>query len=513
MRDVYGRSTVPLLTAAESAEADRLAREEHGVPERVLMESAGRAAALVLQRLYPAGMVAGVAGSGNNGGDLLVMLRVLQSWGREVVLIRAAEHGPASELAHGDAVPEPPDEESAIRLLSGAAVLVDGILGTGAAGPPRGAAPQWIRRLNAAGPPVVALDLPSGVDATTGAVPAEAVRADVTVSFGWPKLGLLLHPARQQCGRLLAVEIGFPTNVAGSRTRLVTSGLIRAALVPRRPDAHKGSVGRLLVLAGSTGMAGAAVIAVEAALRGGAGLVRVASSAENRTILQATVPEATFLDSADLQGADLEAMHAVVAGPGLGTGAAARAALNRALELTGDVPVLLDADGLNLLAADAGALEAIAGGRPVVITPHARELSRLTGQSLEDILADPPGAARAAAARYSTHVLLKGQPSLIAAPGGELLVASAGSSDLATAGMGDQLAGTIGAFLAGGHPVAEAAALGLHLSGRAADLCALGRSLTPRDVSAMLAAALADPGPHESELLLPFISFDQPPRW
>jgi ADP-dependent NAD(P)H-hydrate dehydratase / NAD(P)H-hydrate epimerase len=514
-RDVFGRAAIPLPTAAEAAAADRTARERHGVPERVLMESAGRAAALVLQRLYPAGAIVGVAGSGNNGGDLLVMLRVLQAWGRDVAIITAGSRPPDTDLAHGDVLRVVSDDAEAAVVLAGADVIVDGMLGTGTSGAARGRVRDWIRRINGAGRPVLALDLPSGVDATSGAVQGDAVRADVTVTFGWPKLGLLLHPARPHCGRLVAVEIGFPGDGVETSACAITPGLIRDRLPTRSTDAHKGSAGRLLVLAGSSGMAGAAALAVQAALRAGAGLVRVASDAANRTVLQTLVPEATFLDRAAVREEDVAPMHALVAGPGLGTDAAAHAALDRALALTGDRPVLLDADALNIMAAGDGAdrLRGVADGRPVLLTPHVLELARLTGASVGELLADVPAAARTAARRFGAHVLLKGQPSVIAAPDGTLLVNTAGSSDLATAGMGDQLAGTIGAFLAGGCSVQDAAAMGMFLSSRAADLCGLGVSLVPGDVSARLAYALADPGPRQSTLDLPFVTFDQPPRW
>jgi NAD(P)H-hydrate epimerase len=186
--------------------------------------------------------------------------------------------------------------------------------------------------------------------------------------------------------------------------------------------------------------------------------------------------------------------------------------LSSALEIMAGKPALLDADALNLHAEEPDTLRDIAGGRPLVITPHARELSRIAHEPLEDILDDMPGAARAAARDFNCIVLLKGQPSLIALPDGALMVNAVGSSDTATAGMGDQLAGTIGAMLAGGYDAVAAAALGLFLSGRAADLAGLGRSLTPADVSSHLAAAIADPGPAASTLDLPFVTFDQPAR-
>jgi ADP-dependent NAD(P)H-hydrate dehydratase / NAD(P)H-hydrate epimerase len=514
-RDVYGMADVPLLTAAQAAEMDRAAREQHGVPERVLMENAGRAAALVLQRLYPGGRVVGVAGSGNNGGDLLVMLRVLQAWGRDVALIVAGGRPPADALRHGaELVTVAASAGRAPALLAGAGVVVDGMLGTGSQGAPRGTVAEWIGRLNAVAAPVVALDLPSGVDPTTGRVPGSAVEADVTVTFGWPKIGLLLHPARRHCGRLVAVEIGFPPGSAPRTALALTPDWARRHLPRRAADAHKGTAGRVLLLAGSRGMAGAAGIAGAAASRAGAGLLRIASSADNREILQALVPEATFLDRTRLAHDDVEAMDALVAGPGMGTGAEARDCLAHALDLMPGRPALLDADALNMFAASgAGDLRRAAEGRPLVMTPHARELSRLTGAELAAILEDPAAAARSAAREFACVVLLKGQPSLVAAPDGTLYVSTVGSSDVASAGMGDQLAGSIGAFLAVDPDPLRSAGLGLFMSGRAADCAALGRSLVPQDVSACLAGALAEPGLTASALHLPFVTFDQPPRW
>jgi ADP-dependent NAD(P)H-hydrate dehydratase / NAD(P)H-hydrate epimerase len=509
--EVCGRARVPLFTAAGAAAADRAAQEQYGVPQRVLMENAGRGAALVLQRLYPRGRVLGVAGSGNNGGDLLVMLRTLQSWGREVILVVAGTTPPAGELGHGTAVRVVDDAAAA---LADAAVIVDGMLGTGSAGAPRGAVADWAQRISASDRPVMALDLPTGVDASTGAVPGLAVRADTTVTFGWPKLGLLLQPARQYCGRIIAIDIAFPPQVdEGADAWAITPQHAFDLLPSRAPDAHKGSAGRLLVLAGSEGMAGAAALTAGAALRAGAGLVRIASCSSNRVALQTLVPEATFLDRAALGDEPPPQLNAAVIGPGLGQSDASRRALQDGLAYTDDCPLLLDADALNILAGDTDELRRIAASRATVITPHPLELSRLTGRSLDEIVADTPAAARSAARDFGCVVLLKGQPTLVAEPDGTLHVNVVGSSDLATGGMGDQLAGVIGAFMAAGAAPLEAACAGLYFSGRAAEICVLGRSLSPRDVTAALPQALRPPVPMHSTLDLPFITFDQPARW
>jgi NAD(P)H-hydrate epimerase len=513
-RDVFGREHVALVTPQEAAALDRSARERQGVPERVLMESAGRAAACVLDALYPRGRVAVAAGSGNNGGDAVVLARVLRSWGREVRVFQAGNKAPDPALLHGfELTIEPLDaSESA---WTAADVLVDGILGTGARGEPKPPASAAIEALNASGRPILALDLPSGVDAETGNVEGEAVRATATVTFGWPKLGLLFHPARSRAGRLIAVEIGFPPFLpeGPDAAQLITPDWAVARL-PRRPaSAHKGTSGRLLVLAGHEGMAGAAAIACRAAQRSGTGLVRVASPESNRVVLQSLVPEATFVDRGQLTAADLTTMHALLAGPGMGTDERARHALEAALDFTRGRPAVCDADAINMFAQEPDWLSRVATERDLVLTPHPMELSRLMGSPVQEILDDPVRAARAAARRFGCAILLKGQPSIVASHKLPLLVNTTGSSDLAAAGMGDQLSGVIGAMLAAGCSARDGAAVALYYAGRAADLAAFGRALSPADVSDAMRFAFARPAARWTSLKLPFVTFDQPQRW
>jgi ADP-dependent NAD(P)H-hydrate dehydratase / NAD(P)H-hydrate epimerase len=262
-------------------------------------------------------------------------------------------------------------------------------------------------------------------------------------------------------------------------------------------------------------MAGAAIVATEAALRAGAGYVRLVSPESNRAILQAVVPEAVYVDAEDEDGVRvaMESADALLVGPGLGRDDSARDRLDRVLTASPGTPTLLDADALTLLAAESDRLADLASERPLVLTPHPGEMARLTGAETAAIVASPLEAARALAERLGCTVLLKGAPSVVAAPGEPTLIATLHSSDLAKAGMGDQLAGTIAAFLAAGASTRDAAGLGLFYSGRAAVLAGRGRSLGPRDVSAHLDRALADPGPLRSPLGLPFVTFDQPPRW
>jgi NAD(P)H-hydrate epimerase len=496
-----------LPTVEQAASIDSAA---HGTqPARVLVENAGRVAAQMLHRCYPRGRIVGFAGPGNNGRDAIVMLRTLHSWGRDVTLVTIdPERSDPSLLLNHDIATH--DFEHLSHELT-CDLVVDGILGIGARGAPRDDVAAAIRMVNGMHRPVIALDIPSGIDATSGAVPGDVVNATFTITFGWPKLGMLLFPARAHCGRIVAVEIGFPHNPdAPFAAEAVTSGWAAARAPERSADAHKGSSGRLLVLAGQSGMAGAAAIAARAAVRSGTGLVRIASDAANRSILQLAIPEATFIDRAALTADEVKAASAIVAGPGMGTDTSARAALDFVLQHGAGIPTLLDADALNLLSDDAGTLAGAAGNRRLVITPHPKELARLLHRPIEEIVTERVRVAQETAARFGAVVLLKGQPSLVAVDGAPLLVNTNGTSDDAVAGMGDQLSGMIGGFMAAGGDTRTSAALGLYYGSRAAWLARKGRSLSPDDVSDALADAFADPGPVASALRLPFITFDQP---
>ena len=509
---VFGRERVALLTAEESAALDRRA-QEGGIPERALMENAGRAAALVIQRLHPRGRVVAVVGSGNNGGDAIVALRSLRSWGRDVAWLPAGSRDPDQGLAAGFDLPRL-DPDSAARSFAEADVLVDGILGTGVTGEPREPAATIIRRMNASGRPIVALDIPSGVDPTTGGVPGVAVEAVATIQFGWPKTGALFQPGRARCGRLIAVEIGFPpleANEAGAA--VITPGWARSRLPAREPDAHKNSVGRVTVVAGRRGMAGAAAIAGLSAMRAGAGYARIVSDDANRVIIQSSVPEALFVDRSDA-AAVAEAVgecDALLVGPAIGTDTAGGELLDRVLDARGDRGAVLDADALTLLAGRDDGLRGL--GARTVLTPHPGEMRRLVPDAGDRVGSDPMGVARSLAQDTGVAVLLKGAPSVVASPDGPVLVSALGSSDLATAAMGDQLGALTATFLAAGAEPVDAAGLGLAFGGRASELAGLGRSLTPRDVAAALPRAFENPGPERSSLELPFVLFDQPARW
>jgi NAD(P)H-hydrate epimerase len=424
-----------------------------------------------------------VCGKGNNGGDGLVAARYMAETGLEVEVLLL---WPASELS-GDAaanlerfegqVDEPTDVAAA---LHGAGAVVDAIFGTGFTGAPRDPAAGAIEAINACDAPVVAADVPSGVDASTGEVEGAAVEAEVTVSFHAAKLGHWIAPGKSRRGELRVAPIGIPDEAPGQPS----GGLIadRALeLLPRRgPDSTKFSSGEVLVAGGSRGLTGAVCMAAEAAARAGAGYATVAVPAELESIFEIKLtevmsvgcPSEDGLLTAEAAAPITEAAAraaAVVLGPGLGRGEDA-AALVGELARRIEAPLVIDADGLNALA---GNLESLAGrSAPTVLTPHAGELGRLLELDSEQIAAHRLASARDAASRAAAIVVLKGDDSIVVGPDGAPAINGLSSPALATAGTGDVLSGMIAALLARGLEPRHAAAAAVHGHSRAGRIAA-----------------------------------------
>ncbi len=484
-----------VVTSAEMAELDRRAEEEFGLPRALLMENAGRRVADVVHTyVAPAGRRCVVlAGKGSNGGDGLVAARhlVARGWRAEVLLL-AREDEVRGEprrnlsLAREASVEVTPITSMAVaaarRHLGGADVIVDALFGTGFTGAPVGLAAQMIEATNAAAAAVVAVDLPSGVDADTGAVRGAAVRASTTVTMGLPKIGLLLYPGAAHAGRVYVADIGYPPALlerfrAGAVA--VTPQMARAALPPRPADGHKGTFGRVLVCAGSVGFTGAPSLCALGALRAGAGLVSLGVGETIYPIVAAHEVEAMPHPLPDADGALSEGAwgrlaelaaeaDAVAVGPGLGTGTGVATLVQRLL--AGRVPLVLDADALNVLA---GKEEPLARSRAQkILTPHPGEMGRLLGRSTEEVQRDRLGVAREAAARFGAIVVLKGARTVVATPDGSAFIVPAGNPGMATGGMGDVLTGVIAAYLAQKAQPAVAAWLGAYLHGVAGDLVA-----------------------------------------
>ena len=513
----FGKLAVRAPTAVQASHFDHISIDRSGVPEPALMENAGRESALIVEHLFPEGAIVALVGSGNNGGDALVCLRALAAWGRSVAAVLVGERPRPDPVLHGWEVPtltvdreEPGTAAELARVLAGASVVIDGLLGTGIRGAPRPKYAAVIEAANRAPGAVVALDTPSGVDGGNGHVPGSAVDADLTVAFGWPKLGTLLYPGRERSGRIVAVEIGFPPGGKGEWARLVTPGWASEVL-PRRPAVtHKNAVGALAIVAGSA-MPGAAILAAKSAFRCGAGLVRVcASPAAREVILE--VPDAIFVDANDggALRAAVERSDALALGPGLGTGDEARHQLEAALDARGERPAVVDADALTLLAGGAGGRPGERVGEGIVVTPHPGEMARLTARSTVDVQDDRVGIVREFAVSRGVVTVLKGTPSLVAEPGGGLLVSThENPSALAVAGMGDVLTGAVASFLAQGVDPFSASGLALHVTGQAASHTGLGAALMPSDVVDAIPAVLGRPGSGAADLPFPFVTFDQ----
>jgi hydroxyethylthiazole kinase-like uncharacterized protein yjeF len=493
-----------LFEAGEMRATDAWAIETKRVPSLDLMERAGEGLAQVVAQRAPAGRIAIVCGKGNNGGDGLVAARLLRQAGREVEVLAVwppqwieGDAGEQLKRLPGDA----PVAFDADRL-SRAHVIVDALLGTGSAGAPRDPAAEVIEAMNAAKAPVVAADVPSGVDASTGAVAGPAVRAAATATFHRAKPGLWVHPGKAHAGEVEVIEIGIPRGgPAKPDIGLIGAGVLRD--VPRRtPSSTKFSSGNVFVIGGSTGLSGAPTMAALGAMRAGAGYVTVAAPRSLEQTFSVRLLEAMMVGLPEDQGTlILEAVEpalrairradAVVLGPGLGRTPGAQAFAREMFERI-DVPLVIDADGLNALA---GVFPEDLPQRrwPTILTPHAGELGRMLDVDSEEIGHARLEHARAAAARSRAFVVLKGDDTLVADPGGRVAVSRGNAPALATAGTGDVLSGVIGAMLAKGLPPAHAACAAVYAHVRAGQLAAAPHGpdgVIASDVIGQLPAAL-----------------------
>jgi len=513
-------SVVPVLSSAEAAEWDRLAREFAKIPSRVLMESAGRAVAAAVAKEFGSRLPLGVVvacGTGNNGGDGFVAARALAAQGVSVTAV-VLPGDPSPDCLenkilatmHGVHVVEPDDE------WGGCGVALDALLGTGAKGAPRGAAAGAIERLMRLAVPVVAVDGPSGLDLSTGVVHAPCVRATTTVTFGGWRRGHLLQ--RTVCGRVLVADIGFPPPDP-SWPCAVTDAWLREVLPPFSAEMHKGDRGRIVVVGGSEGMAGAVIFAAKAAARSGAGLVKIAAHEATVRAAQANNPDlmtvTTALDS-QVEGPLAEALawaDAVILGPGLGRGAARERFARNVLGIAKGA-VLVDADGLMAFRGAAEELAGLLAGRHALLTPHRGEFAALFPDLAEGARRNPFDAASAAAARVRAGVLLKGVPTVVGSPGVPPLVSAAGNPALATGGTGDVLSGMAASWLARGAPPQIAGAAAAHVHGRAAESLAQHRSvrtLRPDDLLSVLSPLWRELVEKEIRVDPPFIASLEPP--
>lgn len=487
-----------VLLAHEMRAVDQRAIAGLGIPGPVLMENAAIGLADAVGEGFPAARRVVIAcGPGNNGGDGLALARHLDGRGYEVEVFRLGPGRPKGDALlqleilerAGIACPALATAEELGPLLAaagGADLLVDALFGTGLDRPLEGLFAAAVTALAALGRPTLAVDLPSGLDASLARPIGPCLPATLSVTFAAPKVAHLLAPACDLCGRLVVTDLGLPAGVvdeAPGRFWLSTAEDLAAALLPRPAGAHKGDFGHLALAGGSAGKAGAMVLAARAAVRGGAGLVSAAvpapllevvdgGSLESMTLPLAAQGGEFAADAADELISFLEGKDALALGPGLGRSDGA-VAFARRVAAAAALPMVIDADGLNAFAGELGRLAARPG--PTVLTPHPGEMGRLLGIPTAAVEDDRIAAALAAAEQSRAVVVLKGRRSLIASPEGELWINPTGHPILATGGSGDVLTGLIGALLAQGYETLAAARLGVYLHGLAGERLAAER--------------------------------------
>jgi ADP-dependent NAD(P)H-hydrate dehydratase / NAD(P)H-hydrate epimerase len=486
-----------ILTADQMREADRRTIEDIGIPSLVLMENAGRQVVAAMESIFEDlsdRRVAVLSGKGNNGGDGFVVARTLHQRGIDVSVFLV---GQVAEIK-GDArinleilgrlgitVVEISDEgqwELHFSEISAHSLIVDALFGTGLKSALTGIYETILADVNGSGIPVVAIDVPSGMSADTPDLIGDCIEAAMTVTLGAPKLPLVLPPAEQKAGEVVIADIGIPAGIfetlEGPRVELMTRDRMRVLVSPRAADAHKGDFGRVVIVAGSHGKTGAAILAAQGALRSGAGLVTIATPRSCVPIIAAHTPDYMtealeethdgtihFAAAEHVLGLDADVL---VLGPGLGRGEGVTTFVRELLERS-EVPLVFDADALNAFADEPSALVG-REGRDLIITPHPGEMARLVGGTVEDVQGNRMGMARDFACSHRVYVVLKGYRTLIAAPDGKIFINPTGSPGMATGGTGDVLAGMLAAWLAQLLDAEAACKVAVYLHGAAGEL-------------------------------------------
>jgi len=496
---------VKVATANEMRNIDSQTINEIGIPGIVLMENAGLVVVRAIEREFPVSKFNNVsifAGKGNNGGDGLVITRHLANKGYRVVTYLLSE----PDRFSGDALTnlqiaqkmELPLEfilsddhlEKYEASISRSDLIVDAIFGTGLNGSVRGYAGNLIEFLNKTGIPIIAVDLPSGLDADFGKIYGSCIRASLTVTMALPKRGLLLYPGASFVGKMEIADIGIPESVVESQNipiNLLNASQVAELLPPRPRDGHKGMFGRVLVIAGSVGLTGAATMASKSALRVGAGLVTLGLPESLNPMMEVKLTEVMTLplhETGDqtiaLRAYDkimqlISNIDVVAIGPGLSQNPET-ASLVRKLCNDINIPMVIDADGLNALAEDKNILKEL--GEQTVLTPHPGEMSRLIERPVSDIQSDRINIALNFAKENKVVLVLKGVPTIVATPQGEAYLNTTGNPGMASGGTGDVLTGIISGFIAQGLDAKKSAILGVYVHGLAGDLASIDNGET-----------------------------------
>ncbi|CAB1063354.1 NAD(P)H-hydrate epimerase (EC / ADP-dependent (S)-NAD(P)H-hydrate dehydratase (EC [Olavius sp. associated proteobacterium Delta 1] len=485
-----------LVTANEMQAMDRQTIEDFGIPGMVLMENAGRGATRFLLEQFPDienKKVGVIAGRGNNGGDGFVIARYLKQKGIRIRLYLLAK----TDRVLGDAlanlkllkplgvpVVEIPDEASFSKIKSemhGLDLWIDAILGTGLKSDVKGYYKTIIDCINSLNKPVFAVDMPSGLNSDTGQPCGTCISAAATATFAYAKTGHMVYPGADYIGNLKIVDIGIPPHIVaavGPRHFLITAQLIRSHLIPRPATAHKGSTGHLLVVAGSTGKTGAASMTSMSALRTGAGLVTLGVAESLNPALEGRMLEAMTAPLPESGSGvigesafnairkELPGKRCLAIGPGLGQAAETKKLICKIIRQS-EIPVVVDADGLNNLAGELK--HVIKAKAPIILTPHPGEMARLLDTKVSMVQQNRIKCAREFSVQYNVHVVLKGAATIIAHPDGRVFINPTGNAGMASGGMGDVLTGVIAGLIVQGLAPEAACHAGVYLHGAAAD--------------------------------------------
>lgn len=485
-----------VVTALEMRHIDEETIRNIGIPGIVLMENAGLSVVNVIEKYFRKSGTSKVSifvGKGNNGGDGLVIARHLKNKGYDVKIYLLS----SSDKFQGDAlinlqivqnmglnietILSEIDLEYHKAEVANSDLIIDAIFGTGLAGPIKGVSAKVVNFLNNTGLPIIAVDLPSGLDADTGKVEGECIKADVTVTMGLPKRGLLLYPGANFVGKIEIADIGIPSTVIelqDIKVNLLSTDNV--GRLPKRPsDSHKGNFGRVLVLGGSIGLTGASAMASESALRSGAGLVTLGIPKSLNPIMEVKLTEVMTLPLPETEEQTFSKksydnimkivnnFDVVVIGPGMSRNPET-SSLIRELCKSINKPKVIDADGLNAISDDKSILKYIDNN--TIFTPHPGEMARLIGGTISDVQSDRINVAQKFAINNNVILVLKGVPTVIAEPSGEVYLNITGNPGLASGGTGDVLTGIIAGFIAQGLALKSAAILGVYIHGFAGDL-------------------------------------------
>lgn len=494
-----------VVTPKHMRDIDRIAMERYGIPGAVLMENAGRALAKEAIRLIEGDRpkpVVLVAGKGNNGGDVMVAARHLFNYGLpvDVFLLNRLSDMKGDAKLNADILIKmgipivelfPETDLAPLKAaLNRGGVIIDGIFGTGFRGKTSGIIHEAIGIINESDHPVISADIPSGIDGETGEVCGACVKATATVTFGFPKVGLLQYPGAGYVGHLIVADISIPRNIViepDLDITLLTGEFLSEIIPDRKPDAHKGSCGKMVVMGGSEGMSGAVVLCSLGGIKSGAGLVKTGLPGALNYVLENRVTEAISVPLGKGMGLSLRAdgvkdkltevlawADVVALGPGMGVNDDAMKFLEYVLAEV-RVPLVLDADALNCIARNIKLLDGISV--PVIMTPHPGEMARLTGIKTDEVQRDRINTAKAFAEEWGAITILKGANSVIAHPAGNIYINTSGNPGMASGGMGDVLTGIIASFIAQGATPIKAACAAVYVHGRAGDILAEERGI------------------------------------